>query len=148
MRQPIQIVDPNAVETVSMLRSVDWRIVGPCILLAALLIVGFAAIAVRKYAKVSLGERAARALSRRMRLSRQAEKALWTVADQLGMRERAGVLLMSRTALLNAVARLATREGDAKSSAAARVLVEQVVATGRQHTSEAPKAQSPGGVSG
>lgn len=147
MPKPIEIVDPNAVGTVSIFQSVDWRVVGLCTLLAMLLIAALAVIAVRRYARVSLGERAAGALARRMRLSRQAVKALWTVADQLGMRERAGVLLVSRTALLNAVARLSTREGDAKSNAAARVLVEQVVAPGRPHTSDAPRASCAGGVS-
>lgn len=86
--------------------------------------------AIRRRAKMSLGERAAAALAREMRLNTRTTKALWTVADQLGMRERAGVLLVSRAALLNAVARLATKDGDKKSNAAAKILVDHLVGTG------------------
>lgn len=124
MREPITIFDPRVEAAVEGLGS-SWWIAGAAAVLAVSLLVGL--MLLRRRARRSAGERAARSLARAMRLDRPARRALWQVAQELEMKDQAGVLLLSRSALLDAVAKLAVQKTEKKTIDAARLLVERLV---------------------
>lgn len=124
--KPITIIEPGMLEAPAYVFEVNWWLLVP--LGAAMLAAAVAVhLALRSRLRASVGELATRSLVRCARLDRKTRRALWSVADRLEMRDRAGVLLMSRSALLAAVAQLAVRQGDKKTTAAATRLVERVV---------------------
>lgn len=125
VHKPITIVEPGMFEPSVQVLEMNWWMLGP--LGAAALACALAMhIALRSRLRASVEELATRSLVRRARLDRKTRRALWCVADHLGMRDRAGALLMSRSALLAAVGQLAVKQGDKKTSAAAARLVERL----------------------
>ncbi|MCL4220600.1 MAG: hypothetical protein KJZ65_04445 [Phycisphaerales bacterium] len=126
VQKPITIVEPGMSEAPGFTFEVNWWVLAPlaAATLACALVVY---LAIRARLRVSEDELATRALVKRTRLDRKTRRALWRVADQLGMRDRAGVLLMSQSALLAAVGQLKVRQGDRKTAAAATTLVERLI---------------------
>ncbi|RMH12053.1 MAG: hypothetical protein D6695_07840 [Planctomycetota bacterium] len=125
MKNAITIFDPGAAEPARYAFEIEWMAFG-----VAATVVFATAVTVHLFLRARLrssaGELAARALARRMGLSRRSRRALWRVADALGMREQAGVLLLSRSALLSAVGKLATGQVDPQVAGEASTLVEAV----------------------
>ncbi|KAA0216947.1 MAG: hypothetical protein DYG94_02455 [Leptolyngbya sp. PLA3] len=124
--KPITIIEPGMLEAPEYVFEVNWWMVGP---LGVAMLSAAAAICLLRRARLrcSVGELATQALVRGAGLDRKTRRALWRVADRLDMRERAGVLLMSRSALLTAVGQLAMKAGDKKTTAAATRLVERLI---------------------
>lgn len=124
--KPITIIEPGMLETPAYVLELNWWVLAPLgvAMLAAAVMVH---VVLRSRLRASVGELATRSMVRQVGLDRKTRRALWRVADRLGMRDRAGVLLMSRSALLGAVGQLAVKQGDKKTTAAATRLVERLV---------------------
>lgn len=130
MREPITIFDPRVEAAVHELGWAWWGVGAAAAIAAGVVLVGF--LLLRRRARLSVGERAAQSLARAMRLDRPTRRALRRVAEELEMKDQAGVLLLSRSALLDAVARLAVKKTEKATIEAARLLVDRVVGpTGR-----------------
>lgn len=126
MNRAITIIDPRTLEASARLVELDWwalGVAGAVVVVTA--VVGL--VLVRRRLGSSMGELAGRALARHLGLDRRARRALWCVADELGVRDRAGVLLLSRSALLDAVGRLAGSRCHRRVSVRAALLVERLI---------------------